>query len=181
MEYLEAMKGRRSIRKFTEQKVSRETLEKIVEAARFAPTWKNSQTARYVAVEDRALIDRIADEATMGREHNRGIIRSCQTLIVLTSVKGICGYEPDGSFSTNKGNEWQMFDAGIAAEAFTTTAYNFGVASVIMGIFSDEKVGELIGLDDSRVVSALIAIGYADQPPREPVRKDVSEYLTFIP
>ena len=50
-----------------------------------------------------------------------------------------------------------------------------------MGIFSDEKVGELIGLDDSRVVSALIAIGFPDQPPREPVRKDVSEYLTFIP
>ena len=98
----------------------------------------------------------------------------------LTSIKGISGYEPDGSFTTSKGNEWQMFDAGIAAQTFCLSAHNYGVGSVIMGIFDEREVARIIGLDKSRVVSALIAIGYPVQEPNPPKRKDVREYVSFI-
>ena len=47
----ECITGRRSIRKFTGQPVPHETLEKVVEAASFAPSWKNTQITRYIAVE----------------------------------------------------------------------------------------------------------------------------------
>ena len=101
-------------------------------------------------------------------------------LVVLTSVKGISGYNADGSFTTAKGNEWQMFDAGIAAQTFCLAAHNYGVGSVIMGIFDEREVGRIIGLDTSRVVSALIAIGYPAQEPNPPKREDVGEYVKFI-
>ncbi len=167
------------MRQFTDKKVDRETLEKIIDAARSAPTWKNSQTVRYVVVEDRQTLDRIADDATCGREANRRTIRGTQTLIALASVKGISGYEPDGSFTTNKGNEWQMFDAGIAAQTFMLAAHAYGVSSVVLGIFSDEKVSEILGLDDTLTVSALIPIGYAGGEPRNPPRKDLLEYIIY--
>ena len=94
--------------------------------------------------------------------------------------KRISGYNPDGSFITSKGNEWQMFDAGIAAQTFCLAAHNEGVGSVIMGIFDEREVARIIGLDESRVVSALIAIGYPVQAPNAPQRDEVGEYVRFI-
>ncbi len=178
MELIEGIKGRRSVRKFTDEKISHETIEKIVDAARFAPSWKNTQTARYVVIEDAELKAKIAEEGT-SFPNNRVIINNAAALVCITSVNKRSGYERDGSFTTNKGNEWQMFDAGIAAEAFTLAAYNYGVASVILGIFDDAKVAELIGLDDSKTVSALIPIGIPESYPEPTPRKDVSEYLSF--
>lgn len=48
MQTLDAIKTRRTIRKFTEEPVSHEVIEKIVEASSYAPSWKNTQTARYI-------------------------------------------------------------------------------------------------------------------------------------
>lgn len=73
MNTIDCIKSRRSVRKFTEEKVPHEVLEQLVELARWAPSWKNTQIARYVAVEDEALKNRIAEEATI--PWNEGIIK----------------------------------------------------------------------------------------------------------
>lgn len=65
MNTIDCIKSRRSVRKFTEEKVPHEVLEQLVELARWAPSWKNTQIARYVAVEDESLKNRIAEEATI--------------------------------------------------------------------------------------------------------------------
>lgn len=73
MNTIDCIKSRRSVRKFTEEKVPHEVLEQLVELSRWAPSWKNTQIARYVAVEDEALKNRIAEEATI--PWNEGIIK----------------------------------------------------------------------------------------------------------
>lgn len=98
MNTIDCIKSRRSVRKFTEEKVPHEVLEQLVELARWAPSWKNTQIARYVAVEDEALKNRIAEEATI--PWNEGIIKGAPVLMVMTYVEKRCGYERDGSFST---------------------------------------------------------------------------------
>lgn len=113
MNTIDCIKSRRSVRKFTEEKVPHEVLEQLVELSRWAPSWKNTQIARYVAVEDEALKNRIAEEATI--PWNEGIIKGAPVLMVMTYVEKRCGYERDGSFSTSKGDRWQNFDCGIAA------------------------------------------------------------------
>lgn len=102
MQTLDAIKTRRTIRKFTEEPVSHEVIEKIVEASAYAPSWKNTQTARYIIIEETALKDRIAREAVMGFEWNTGIILGAPVLVVLASVPGKSGYEKDGAYSTSK-------------------------------------------------------------------------------
>lgn len=114
MNTIDCIKSRRSVRKFTEEKVPHEVLEQLVELSRWAPSWKNTQIARYVAVEDEALKNRIAEEATI--PWNEGIIKGAPVLMVMTYVEKRCGYERDGSFSTSKGDRWQNFDCGIAAQ-----------------------------------------------------------------
>ena len=180
MELLEGIRTRRSVRSFTDEKVSHETLEKIVDSARMAPSWKNSQTARYVVVEDRDILNKIAAEATLGFEHNKEIIEGAPALVVLTSIAMRSGYERDGSFTTSKGQGWEMFDAGIAAQTFCLAAHEAGVGGVILGIFDDTKVAELIGLPENQNVSALIPIGYSDKELPEVPRKAVADLLKFI-
>ena len=165
MEALECITTRRSVRKFTAEPVTKDDVLKIVETARFAPTWKNSQTPRYIAVLDPALKDRIAAEGVMGFAWNRGIIEGAPALVLLTTVDGVCGYEKDGSFSTDKGTHWQSFDAGLAAEAFCLAAHEAGFGTVIMGIYDDLTVRRLAGVPDGQSVSALIALGRPAETP----------------
>ena len=174
MQTLDAIKTRRTIRKFTEDPVSHEVIEKIVEASAYAPSWKNTQTARYIIIEETALKNKIAKEAVMGFEWNTGIILGAPVLVVLASVPGKSGYEKDGAYSTSKKD-----NAGIAAQTFQLAAHECGIGSVVMGIFDEIKVKELLGLDDTLNVSALIAIGHPAIQPTAPARKPVQELIQY--
>ena len=66
MEAIKCIKERRSIRKFKSDKVSRDVVNEIVEAAAYAPSWKNTQITRYTVIEDEALKAKIADECVLG-------------------------------------------------------------------------------------------------------------------
>lgn len=179
METMNCIKTRRSCRKFTEEKLSHEVVEKIVAAAAYAPSWKNTQISRYSVIEDKALIEKIANEGVMGFEYNTKTISRCAALAVVSMVTGRCGYERDGSFSTSKGDRWQMFDAGIATQTFCLAAHDLGVGTVILGIFDEDKVAEIIGLPEGQQVAALVAMGYPAIEPEAPARKSVEELLSF--
>ena len=180
MDAIECIKTRRSVRAYKEDAISRDTIREIIDIARMAPTWKNSQTLRYVVVDNKDVIKRIAEEATLGFEHNNGIISKCAALVVLTQINGRCGYEKDGSFTTSKGAGWEMFDAGVAAQTFCLTAHEKGIGSCILGIFDDKKVAEIIGLEDGKTVATLIPIGYPESAPNPTPRKEVDDLLSFI-
>lgn len=176
----EGIKKRRSIRRFKDTPVPRDILKEIVETAAYAPSWKNTQTARYLAVDDKEVLEKIASkECMMDFSHNMNIIAGSPALVILTTVKGVCGYEKDGSFSTAKGTHWESFDAGIAAQTFCLAAYEKGLGTVIMGIFDEEKIRQAVEIPEDQQISALIAIGYPDADPKAPARKDAEELLTF--
>ena len=174
----ECIKGRRSIRKFADTPVSRDVIADIVETASYAPSWKHTQITRYIAVEGE-LKDKIADECTSAYAKNGVIIKNAPVLMVLTYIKGRSGYERDGSFTTSKGDRWQMFDAGVASEAFCLAAYEQGLGTVIMGIFDEAKAASLLEVPEERELVALIPIGYPAKSPAAPKRKSVEELLSF--
>ena len=110
----ECITGRRSIRRFKPDAVSHELIAQIVETASFAPSWKNTQIARYTVIEG-DLKNKIAAEATTPFPGNGKIIENAPALVVVSVIKNRCGYERDGSFTTPRKDTWQMFDAGVAA------------------------------------------------------------------
>lgn len=179
MEAMECIKTRRSCRKFKEEAVSHEVLETIVGAAAYAPSWKNTQITRYIVVENKEKIEKIATDCVLGFEYNTKTIRNCADLVVVTMVKNRSGYEKDGSYTTSKEDRWEMFDAGIATQTFCLAAHEQGVGSVIMGIFDETKIAEVIDVPEGQQVAALIAIGYPVFEPEAPKRKEVSELLSF--
>lgn len=173
----ECITTRRSVRRFQNKPVSRELLASIVQTASFAPSWKNTQITRYTAVEDPALKAELAAKATI--PHNADIINGAPVLMVVTLIKNRCGFERDGSYSTSKGDHWQMFDAGVATQTFCLAAWEQGIGSVIMGIFDEKAIGDLLSIPEDREVAALIAIGYPDESPTAPTRKTVDVLLEY--
>ena len=180
MEALECIRERRSVRRFSDAPVTREEIKHIVDTARFAPTWKDSQTVRYMAVLDPALKGRIAAEGLMGFERNAQIVAGASALILLITLDGVSGYDKDGVPSTSKGSHWQSFDAGIAAEAFCLAAHAHGLGTVIMGVFEESEVRKVIELPEGEEVAAIIAIGHPAEQPQAPARKDVDTLLRVI-
>lgn len=173
----ECITGRRSIRKFTDQPVSHEVLAEIVAAASYAPSWKNTQVVRYIAVEGEQKA--ALAKCTSTFPNNGAIMNNAPMVIAVTIIKGRSGFERDGSYTTKKKDAWQMFDAGAACEAFCLAAYEQGIGSVIMGIFDEEEAAALLKLPEDRELAALIPIGYPAETPVAPRRKSVEDLLSY--
>ena len=177
MEFAECMKTRRSIRKYKPDEVPHSLIESIVTSASYSPSWKNTQITRYIAIEDPVLRKTIAD--TCVPEHNGNIIRQAPVLMALTLIKGHSGFNPDGTCTTAKGDRWQMFDVGVSAQSFCLSAKEKGLGTVIMGIFDEEKIADLLSVPEDRELAVLIALGWPDEDPVMKKRVGVEELLTY--
>ncbi len=180
MEAIQCINTRRSIRKYTDKIISRDTLNDIIAAAAMSPSWKNSQTCRWNMVTDPELIAEISRSAVMSFSKNGNTIAGCTCIAVQSCVKGLAGYEPDGSFTTDKGDGWEMYDAGIAGQTFCLAAHNYGVGTVIMGIIDDKRLAELFNIPENERVIAAIAMGYPEGEAKMPPKKSVEEISRFF-
>ena len=106
MNTTECIRTRRSIRKFKPDPIDHFLLESIISTASYSPSWKNSQIVRYIAIEDSSILNSIMNNYTP--DFNSNIIRQAPMLIAMTFVKGRCGFERDGSFTTKKGGRCSM-------------------------------------------------------------------------
>lgn len=173
----ECITGRRSIRQFLDKPVSHELLSQIVETASYAPSWKHTQIVRYIAVEGETK-QKLA-QCTSTYPNNGKIMENAPMVIAVTVIKGRCGFERDGSYTTGRGDSWQMYDAGVASEAFCLAAYEQGLGTVIMGIFDQKEASDLLEIPEERELVALIPIGYPAESPAAPKRKSVEELLSY--
>ena len=174
----ECIMGRRSVRKFTDQAIGHDLLSKIVETASYYPSWKHTQIVRFVAVEGEKK-ERLAKECTDMWANNGKIMEAAPVVMAVTIIKNRSGFERDGSYSTGKGDRWQMYDAGIASQTLCLAAYEKGIATVILGLFDDVKAASILEIPEDREVAALIPMGYAGEEPAVPKRKPVEEILSF--
>jgi len=99
--------------------------------------------------------------------------------MVLCTIKGLSGYEPDGSPSTTKGTHWQSFDAGVAAAHFCLAANALELGTLIMGRYDEAKIKEILSLPEDYDVSAIIAMGHPAVIPAANERKPLKEVLSF--
>lgn len=178
METKECILTRRSVRKFKDTPVDHQLLENIIELASFSPSWKHTQIVRYIAVEGE-LKNKIAKECFAAWPMNGTITENAPMLVALTVIKNRCAYERDGSFSTWRGDAWQMFDCGISSQTFALALHEHGLGSVVLGIFDQELTSNYLEIPEDRELVALMAVGYPSDVPAAPKRKPVGELLSF--
>ena len=184
MELMEAIKGRRSIRRYTSRPVDDKTLNTVLEAARQAPSWANTQCWRFVVVRDEKLRNRVADTGFVVGENipNRATeaMRAAPMAIVLCAETRKAGYsyrEPREPV-TDKG-DWYMYDVALAMQNLTLAAYALGLGTVHTGAFDSAKVAEILEVPEGYAVVAMTPLGYPDESPKARPRKEMDEIVCY--
>ena len=170
---IEIIHGRRSIRRYLSKEIPDETLQTVLEAARWSPSWANTQCWELVLVSDQKLKQDM--QGTLSdRNPSTNAVVDAPVLIALCGKLKSSGYY-NGTDPTKFG-DWFMFDLGIICQTLCLAAHAAGLGTVVVGLFDHDKAGKIINLPEGHEVVALIPMGYSDQQPSPPKRKEVAEF-----
>ncbi|PKM70259.1 MAG: hypothetical protein CVU94_00160 [Firmicutes bacterium HGW-Firmicutes-19] len=197
MEILDCMKKRRSVRSFSDQKVSDEIISDMLEAARLAPSGGNGQSWMFGVIRDETLKNELAVAAgeQMWIARAPVVIACCAVLNEdLSNVD-----EDDFGLIVNHtrfGKEfvdyvyqypdkrmsnifWNNGVPAIPGEHMFLVATCHGLNACWIGYLDVRKASEILNLPDDVVCLYLMPVGYADQPIKEIERKSAEE-ISFV-
>ncbi len=177
MELLEVIKGRRAVRKYKPTPIKDEDLNAILEAARWAPSWRNSQCWRFILVRDPEIRARLAETLPETNLALPAIEEQAPLVIVACAELGKSGYSRKGQRATNKGEWWYMFDTALALQNMVLMAHSLGLGTVHVGRFDAAKAAQILELPENIVVVEMIPLGYAAEQPEVKSRKELSEIV----
>ncbi len=179
MELDQVLKQRRSIRAFQkDRKVAREDVEEILKAAALAPSWKNSQTARYYVAMSEEMVQAVREQGLP--EFNQKRSAGAPVLFVTTFVKNCSGFTREGQPENEVGNGWGCYDLGLQAQNLVLKAAELGLGTLIMGIRDSQGLRKVLKIPEEEEVVSVIALGYPDIQPAMPKRKALEEIAKFL-
>jgi nitroreductase len=176
MELMEAIKGRRSIRKYQSDPVPEEVLRTLMEAVRWAPSWANTQCWEVIVVKDPKVKSELATTLPKGNPALSSMT-DAPLVLVLCGKKGVSGFYK-GQASTVKG-DWVMFDTGLAMQNLCLAAHTLGLGTVIVGFFDHKKAEEILGVPENVEVVAMTPLGYRAVEGSVSKRKEISEFVFY--
>ena len=172
MEVLEAIKTRRSIRQYKTTPVDDKTIELVLEAARWAPSWANTQCWRFIVVRDSNTKIELANTLSDG---NPAIdaIRGAPVVIVASAELAKSGCR-EGKPSTDKDGYWYMFDVALAMQNLVLAARSLGLGTVYIGAFDAKKAASILEVPQGFCVVTMTPLGYPDREPNPRPRNELS-------
>ena len=177
MELKTVVNNRRSIRKYKTDKVERALIDECIACAIEAPSWKNAQTARYYVIESDEMLKAFKEDVLP--EFNANNVNDAPVLVVTTFVKNRAGFERDGTLTNEVGQGWGYYDLGLHNANFILKATELGLGTLIMGIRDEAKIRELLNVDESEIIVAVIGVGYPAIEPAKPKRKAVEDITKY--
>jgi nitroreductase len=188
VDLLEAIKTRRSIRKYTDAPVDDAKINTILEAGRWAPSWANTQCSRFIVIRDAKIRAALADtvgkmKTPDGKEVVSGAAVAMTVVPVVIAVCaqiGISGTKPGGGgggeYITDKG-DWFMFDTALAVENMVLAAHALGLGTVIMGAYDPVKAEKVLNIPRGYRLTAIFPVGVPAAEGKAPPRKELSELV----
>ena len=174
MELMEAIKGRRSIRRYKPDPVPEEALQAVLEAVRCSPSWANTQCWEVIVVKDPVAKTNLFEALPRTNPAFSGM-NEAPLVLVLCAKKGVAGFHK-GKAGTVKG-DWLMFDSGLAMQNLCLAAHGLGLGTVIVGMFDHRKAEEIVGVPQDIEVVAMTPLGYPVSGVSAPRRKEISEFV----
>jgi nitroreductase len=164
MEFMELLRARQSVRRFSVKGVAQELVAQILEAVRTAPSAGNFQAYEIYVASGAARMQALAD-ATF--DHG-WIAQAPMALVVCTNAQR-CEY--DGK------EHWALQDASVAATLAHLAMANLGLASCWVGAFLPAKVAEALGVAEGHVPMAVLPFGYPGEVPEKSTRRALAEFV----
>lgn len=157
MDILEAIKGRRSIRAFRSKDVPEEIVEKLVDAARYAPSAGNIQPWEFIVVRKPEIRRGLAEAALA-----QTFIEEASVVIVVCANenRSLMGYGTRGK------TLYCIQDTAAAIQNILLTAYSLGLGTCWVGAFREDEAREVLKIPQGIRPVAMVPIGYpAETPP----------------
>jgi nitroreductase len=120
MDAFECIATKLDIREFDMQNISAEIKSKILEAARLTGSGLNTQHWRFIAVEEKKNLKKLAEDSTSG-----GWVSGANFAVIVL---------------TNPRHKFHMIDAGRVVQNMQLAAWNYGIASGLFTGVQDEKL-----------------------------------------
>lgn len=171
MDFLNLLKSRRSIRRFTQEDVSNELIMQLLEAAQSAPSAGNCQPWHFYVIKNEDVKQKI-----QGYAYNQSFIATAPVVFV------VCAdiLRTEGRYKERGRNLYCIQDTAAAIQNILLCAKNLGLGTCWCGAFSEEEVSKLLNLSDDMRPIAIIPVGYSDASPKGPNRRSIEEISTFI-
>jgi nitroreductase len=174
MDMYEAIITRRSIRHYKPDPIDDATLEKVLEAARWAPSWANQQPCRFVIVQDQSIKEQLAD--MIGKNPATNSIRKAPIVIVACAKLGVSGYYED-KLASDEG-DWHMYDVAVAMQNIALAAHAMQLGTVHVGLnFDTKKVAQILAIPEGYKAVVMMPLGYPEREGRFTPRKDLSDVV----
>ena len=174
--FLELVRNRQSDRAYLDKPVETEKLERVLEAARLAPSACNSQPWRFIVVTDPEKRMQVAEAIASKVLSMNHFTRQAPVQLVL--VEENANFTSTlGGWATNK--HYPHIDLGIVASYISLAAADEGLGSCIIGWCDEKKIRKALNIPKNKRVMLVILLGYSDQPLREKKRKTKEEIISF--
>jgi len=176
MDVMEAIKGRRSVRKYKPDPVSEQALRTVLEAVQWTPSWANTQCWEIIIVSDPKVKSELATTLPKGNPAIPSMTEA-PLIIVLCGKKGTSGYYK-GQVSTEKG-DWLMFDTGLAMQNLCLAAHALGLGTVVIGLMDHRKATQILGVPGDVDLVAMTPLGYPAAAGGSSKRKELGEFVSY--
>jgi nitroreductase len=170
MDVLEAIKGRRSIRAFKSQNVPDEIVEKLIEAARWAPSAGNIQPWEFIIVRKPEIKRQLAEAAL-----NQTFIEEAPVVIV------VCANENRSSqcYGMRGKTLYCIQDTAAAIQNIHLTAYSLGLGTCWIGAFREEEARQILKIPQGVRPVAIIPVGYPAESPQPRSRRNINQIVHY--
>lgn len=169
MELNKAIKERKSVRNFSSKKVDWRDIIEAIDYARLAPLAGNIPTIRFIIVDDKEKIKKLAEAS------QQDFFVKVQYVVVVCSDKSQCVRSYD-----ERGNMYARQQAGAAIEHFLLKITELGLATCWVGAFYENQVKQILNIPDSIDVEAFFPIGYEMPPKTKQDKKPDLDRLLFF-
>jgi nitroreductase len=171
MELYDVFSARHSIRRYKSVPVEEEKLNRILNAARIAPSACNRQPWHFVVINDETTKNRLKESKTYYRE-NGGWEWLYSAPII------ICAFgEAPKSWVRSDGKNYRDVDVAIAFENLVLAATAEGLGTCWVAAFESKALKEALGIPDGIEPIALTPLGYPDEAPADRGRKSIDEIV----
>ena len=176
MDLFTAIRERRSIRKFKPDPLPAELITDLLEAARWAPSWANTQCWEVIIVSDPETKRRLAEAVPAGNPAHASLGRAPVVVVACARLEKAGYYK--GTAATDKG-DWYMFDVALFMHSLTLAAHARGIGSVHIGLFDARAVAAVLDVPPGVSVVELLPLGYPDGEPSRTSRKEVADFVSY--
>jgi len=168
---MDAIKERRSVRKFKQEPINEATLGRIIESALWAPSAGNIQPWHFYVVHNQELKEKLK-AASMNQVPVASApvtVVVCADLVLVSSKYGERG-----------ANLYCLQDTACAVQNMMLSATAFGLSTLWVGAFDEEKVADVLQLPENYRPVALVPIGYGEVQPQPPAKRPVDEVVHVL-